>query len=430
MTPVPLRPNAASRREAGRGARSAWCFFDFANSAFTTLVVTFIYATWFTKVMAPDEVIGTQRWSWGITSSALLVALCAPLLGAFADRHGRRKTVFVWTTALCIAATVALAFVTPPHWITALLVFMVANTSYEISLAFYNSFLPGLSSTERVGRLSGIAWALGYGGGLLCLVAGFLFTGLPGVIDPVLPTANGFNIRATNLLVAAWFLVFGLPALILLPEAPLADRKVTTGFRALARSFRTLTRLRQAFRLLLARLVYNDGIVTIFAFGGIYAAGTFGMSLAEIIQFGIALNLAAGLGAWLFSPLDDWLGGKTVILISLVGLIGASLMAALAPTRAWFWAAGILIGLLVGPNQSASRSLMARFVPPSQTSQLFGLYAFSGKLTSFAGPLFLGWLTSLAQSQRVGVSSVILFFVAGGAILLSVDEEQGRSEAL
>jgi UMF1 family MFS transporter len=182
-------------------------------------------------------------------------------------------------------------------------------------------------------------------------------------------------------------------------------------------------------KFLIARLVFNDGLVTVFAFGGIYAAGTFGMSLSEVILFGVVLNLASGLGAFVFGFVDDKIGGKKTIVVTLVALIVATGIAVWAPTRMWFWIAGILIGLFVGPNQSASRSLMARFVPERHQAEFFGFFAFSGKATSFLGPLLLGFVAQSVNSQRAGVATVIAFFLVGGILLATVDERRGVAAA-
>jgi UMF1 family MFS transporter len=178
-------------------------------------------------------------------------------------------------------------------------------------------------------------------------------------------------------------------------------------------------------RFLVARLVYNDGLVTVFAFGGIYAAGTFGFSFEQVLLFGIVINVAAGLGAAAMGVLDDRIGGKRTIVISLLGLIAASLLAVLATSATWFWIAGILLGVFVGPNQAASRSLMGRFVPHQMENEFFGFFAFSGKLTAFIGPFLLGVLTDVSGSQRVGISIVIVLFVLGLLLLLPVDERAG-----
>ncbi len=419
--------SAAGPQVVTRSGRLAWSLYDFANSAFVTLVVTFIYSFWFTKQMADDPVRGTQLWTRAVAISALAVAVLSPLLGVLADRRATRRRWFVGLTLSAIAGTATLAFVPPPHAMLALVVFVITNTAYELAQVFYNAFLPGLSTNEDVGRVSGNAWALGYLGGLLCLVFGFLFTGLPGTsIEPIVSTDDGWNIRATNLLVAGWFLVFALPALLTLREPAPPDPTASTNILP---ALRGLARFPQALRLLVARLIYNDGLVAAFSFGGIYAGVTFGFDFGEIILFGIWLNIAAGLGALAFGWLDDRLGGRTTIIWSLVGLFVAALLIAAAPDRRMLWIAGTLLGLLVGPNQSASRSLMSRFLPRQKTAEFFGLFALSGKITAFAGPWLLGEVTAWTGSQRWAIASVSLFFAVGLLLLLAVDERAGIRDA-
>jgi MFS transporter, UMF1 family len=412
----------------------SWAFYDWANSAFTTLVVTFIYATYFTKAMAPDEITGTAWWSRAIGLSAVLVALLSPIMGAAADRGGTRKRSLAVATGVCIAGSVVLAFIapgTPNAALLAVAVFVVANVAFEMSMVFYNAFLPAIASQERIGRVSGYGWGLGYVGGLLCMVVA-----LVGFVQPEVPwfglsTENGFNVRATNLLVAGWYLVFSLPLFLNVPERPTGARalNIREAFAELGRTFRAVGRYREVAKFLIARLVYNDGLVTVFAFGGIYAAGTFGMPLSEVILFGIALNVFSGIGALVFGFVDDRLGGKTTVLVTLVALSLATLLAVWAPSKTWLWAAGILIGIFVGPNQSASRSLMGRFVPEKHQAEFFGFFAFSGKITSFLGPILLGTATAMFASQRAGVATVLVFFVVGGLLLLTVSERAGIAAA-
>jgi UMF1 family MFS transporter len=231
--------------------------------------------------------------------------------------------------------------------------------------------------------------------------------------------------------VAAWFLVFSLPLFFTVPEqrAGAVRLDVRGTFRELGHTIRSLRRYREVMKFLLARLIFNDGLVTIFAFGGIYAAGTFGMSLSQVIVFGIALNVASGLGALVFGYLDDRIGGKKTIMLTLAALSVATVLAVWAPDRTWLWVAGMLIGLFVGPNQSASRSLMARFVPERHQAEFFGFFQFSGKATSFLGPLLLGAVAQLAGSQRAGIATVLAFFVVGAALLALVNEREGIAAA-
>ena len=407
-----------------------WALYDFANSSFTTLVVTFIYSAYFVRAIAPSETVGTAQWSTGILITAIVVALASPVLGAIADSGGYRRRFLLGSTIVTVAASVLLFFPGEGEIVYALTVFVVANIAFEMANVFYNAYLPDIAPLDSIGRISGYGWALGYIGGLLCLVValvGFVQTETPWF---GFSTEGGANIRATNILVAAWFAVFSIPMFIWVPsERPAPLGKIThvvrDAFSQLGETFRELRRFRQVFRALLARLVYNDGLVTIFAFGGIYAVGTFGFTFSEVILFGIALNVAAGIGAFAFGFLDDRIGGRKTILITLVGLTAATALAVFAETKTMLWVAGILLGLLVGPNQSASRSLIGRFIPDDRETEFYGFFAFSGKATSFLGPLLLGQLTLAFESQRVGVATVAVFFVIGGLLLLRVNEAEG-----
>ncbi len=421
---------AAATPGPARRVAIAWAFYDWANSAFTTLVVTFVYGTYFTSAIAADEISGTGQWSRAVALSGILVALTSPLLGALADQGDGRRRYLAAATFACCAATFALTFVAPGTdnaVLIALTLFVIANVAFELGGVFYNAFLPDVAPQERLGRVSGWAWGLGYAGGLSCLAIALVTLVRD---DPLfgIPTENGFNYRATNLLVAGWFLAFSLPLLWLAPRQPsggTAGNGIVKAYRALVGTLRELRKYREIVKLLAARLVYNDGLVTIFAFGGIYAAGTFGLTLSEVIVFGIAINVAAGIGAALFGLVDDRLGGKTTILITLAALIPATALAALAPSVTWLWVAAFGIGIFVGPNQAASRSLLARFVPEAKATEFFGFFAFSGKITAFAGPLLLGIVTELFDSQRAGVATVLIFFVVGAALLLPLNERRG-----
>jgi len=411
----------------------SWALYDWANSAFATLVVTFIYSTWFSKAMAPDEVTGTAWWSRAVAVSAILTAVLSPILGAAADRAGARKRFLAVTTALCILATTVLAFVSPslPNAaLVALIVYVIADFAFETGYTFYNAFLPQIASPERIGRVSGYGWGVGYAGGLVCMAIALVgFAGDTPWFG--MSTTEGFNYRATNLLVAAWYLAFALPLFLFVPErrAGALRLDVSGTFRELGQTLRAVGRYREILKFLLARLVFNDGLVTVFAFGGIYAQGTFGMTISEVIVFGIALNVASGLGAVVFGFLDDRIGGKRTIMMTLVALSVATMIAVWAPNRTWLWVGGVLIGLFVGPNQSASRSLMGRFVPERHQSEFFGFFQFSGKVTSFFGPLLLGAASLAFDSQRAGVATVLVFFLVGGVLLALVDEPRGIAAA-
>ena len=412
----------------------AWALYDVANSSFTTLVVTFIYITYFTSRMGGEGVDLTGVWSLGVGVSAVCIALLSPILGSISDRGGYRKRFLLSFSATCVAATAALAFVQPGNVVAAVALFIVANVAFEMGAVFYDSFLPDLVPPERIGRVSGLGWGMGYVGGIVALLLalfGFVQeTPLRAWFEATLgfPAGPGGNIRATNLLVAVWFAIFTLP-FILLVRTPRVVRSEADGpvlkaaFTQLAVTFRDLKRYRQIVRLIVARLVYNDGLVVIFSFGAVFARQVYGFSDEETIVFGIVLNVAAGAGAIAFGFLDDRIGGRRTILLSLVGLVGAALLAVSGTSRETFWIAAVCVGLLVGPNQSASRSLLGRMVPPDKESQFFGFFAFSGKATAFLGPLLYGTIST--TSHRAAMAVTIAFFVIGGLLLLRVNEAEG-----
>ena len=407
-----------------RRARIAWCVYDWANSAFPTVIVTFVFSAYFATAVAADKAAGTAQWSRALAISGLLIALLSPVLGAIADRSGRRKPWLAAGSAITIAGAAALWFVRPEaeYVIYALVVFAIANIAFEISQVFYNAMLPTITPKERMGRLSGWGWGLGYAGGLCCLViALFAFVqGNPPMLG--LEKSSAEHVRVIGPMVAIWFAVFCIPLFLFVPDAPSAGLRPAVAAReGIATLIATLKRVRdyrQVAWFLLARVFYVDGMNTMFAFGGIYAAGTFGMTVAEVIQFGIALNISAGLGAAGFAWLDDRMGAKKTIAIALTGLIALGIPLLLVESKMWFWIVGVPLGIFMGPAQAASRSLMARLAPPDLRTEMFGLFAFSGKATAFMGPAILGVITVTMESQRAGMATIVVFLVAGLAILL------------
>ena len=411
----------------------SWSMYDFANQPFTTLIVTFIYSTYFVQAIALDQITGTVLWSRGIMVTALFVAFFSPLMGAIADQGGYRKASLIFWTWICIIGSVMSFFALPGEIYKALTWFVIANIGFEMGGVFCNAYLPSIAPKEKIGRISGYGWSLGYVGGLISLVLVlFLF------VNPEIPAfgfskVNGENIRAANLLVALWFAIFSIPTFIWLKdrkiEQKLSKELIQSSYARLRTTFSEIRKYRQISRFLLARILYNDGLITIFSFGGIYAAGTFGFTFNEIMIFGIVLNVTAGLGAFLLGFLDDKIGGKNTIQISNVGLIIACLLAVLTTSKTVFWIAGIIIGICSGPNQASSRSLMARFIPKEKTNEFFGFFAFSGKATAFVGPMMLGFLTQAFGSQRFGVAIVAVLVLLGAYFLHGVDEEEGINNA-
>jgi UMF1 family MFS transporter len=299
----------------------------------------------------------------------------------------------------------------------------------EYSYIFYNAMLPELAPPDRVGRWSGWGWGLGYAGGLLCLLAALWIMEGGGSGPPGGGAGSLVRIRAGFVLAGAWYLLFSLPLILLVPDTrglgkPLA-RAVRDGVGRLVEMIREVRRYRQIALFLLARMIYIDALATIFALGGVYAAGAFDMSERSVLLFGVVLNVAAGLGAGVFAGLDDRIGPRATILISLGGLVTGALVILLVHGTLFFWAAGTFMGLFVGPVQAASRSYMARIAPETLRNQMFGLYAFSGKATAFVGPFLVGWLSYLSGSQRIGMGVIPVLLAAGGLLMLKVPAAKG-----
>ncbi|MDP6951392.1 MAG: MFS transporter [Alphaproteobacteria bacterium] len=425
--------DVAATKPRSRFAVPAWCLFDWANSPFPTVVVTFIFGTYFQKAIIGDEVQATHLWGLAISVSALAVAVFGPILGATVDAGMRRKPWLLAATVLTIVAGGGLWFATPDEssiWLVLLLV-ALSNFGFELGMVFYNAMLPELAPRSHIGRISGWAWGLGYAGGLACLVLA-LFALVRAEPPPFgLDTAMAEEIRAVAPLVVLWLVLFGWPLFVFTPETHGDHLKfgqaLRKGIAALGATFRNIRGYANIARFLIARMFYIDGLNTLFAFGGVYAAGSFGMDFEEVLIFAIALNVTAGIGAFLFAWVDDWIGAKPTLVISLVALIASGAAILLVEDKLWFWVLGLVIGIFMGPTQSSSRSMMARLAPPHMMTEMFGLFALSGKATAFLGPLLVGMLTLAADSQRVGMSVILGFFILGLLLLFTVREPREES---
>jgi len=295
--------------------------------------------------------------------------------------------------------------------------------AFELSMVFYNALLPNLVPSHWLGRISGWAWGLGYLGGVggLLLVL-FVFVqvetppfGLSAAADKL------ENVRMSGPVVAAWLLLFCLPLFLWTPDPrgrglPMG-KAVRTGLVEICSTLRNLRHYPQLWRYLLARMLFTDGLNTLFAFGGVFAAGTFGMPVAEVIIFGLILNVTAGLGSFAFGWVNDKIGAKRTILIGIVGIVIVGIPLLLVESKLAFFVLGSTLGIFFGPVQAASRSLMARIIPQGTESEMFGLYALSGKATAFVGPWMVAVVTAASGSQRWGMATVLPFLILGGLLL-------------
>jgi UMF1 family MFS transporter len=439
-----------------RAAVIGWIFFDWAAQPYFTLITTFVFAPYFATHVASDPASGQALWGFATAAAGLLIALMSPVLGATADCSGRRKPWIAAFGALLVIGSSLMWFGRPgdPSLIAPLLLaYGIATIGAEFATVFNNAMMPTLVPPDQIGRLSGNGWATGYIGGILSLilVLGFLaanpdtgrtlfgLTPLFG-LDPVTHQGD----RISGPLTGIWFFIFVLPMFLLTPDYP-AKRPVREALRAglieLKQTLGELPKQKSMAAFLLANMIYTDGLVSLFAFGGIYAAGTFGWHTIQIGSFGILLAIAGTLGAWLGGRLDDRLGPKRVIagsmLILLASIIAILLVdkdsilfvkvAAPEPGELFSGAAeraylvlGCLIGAAGGPLQAASRTLLIHMAPKDRIAQYFGLFALTGKVTSFIGPLLIGVITAVTESQKAGMTALVLFFVAGLALLARV----------
>jgi UMF1 family MFS transporter len=442
-----------------RSAVISWIFFDWAAQPYFTLITTFIFAPYFATHVAADPASGQSLWGFATAAAGLVIALMSPVLGAIADASGRRKPWIAAFGALLVIGSCLMWFGKPGDVSVIpalLLVYGIATIGVEFATVFNNAMMPTLVPPDRIGSLSGTGWATGYVGGIisLILVLGFLaadaetgrtlfgFVPLFG-LDPVSHQGD----RITGPLTGIWFIIFVLPMFLLTPDYPAKLRigeALREGLTDLRQTLAELPKQKSMAAFLLANMIYTDGLVSLFAFGGIYAAGTFGWDTIRIGTFGIILAIAGTFGAWLGGRLDDRLGPKRVIAGSMLILLFAILAILLvdkdsimfikvappAPDGPLFAASaeraylllGCLIGAAGGPLQAASRTLLIRMAPKHRIAQYFGLFALTGKVTSFIGPLSIGVITAVTESQKAGMAVLVLFFVAGLVLLARVRE--------
>ena len=403
-----------------RKSIAAWCTYDWANSPFPAIVLTFVIPAYFTQAVVGDPATATTWWAIMTGTAALTIAVLSPILGTIADQGRRRKPWLGVFTIIMALGSALLWFVRPDpdHAMLLLVLVGVSIVAFELSMVFYNALLPTLVPRHWMGRISGWAWGLGYFGGvggLLIVLFGFVQADPP----PLGLDASGValeHIRIAGPIVALWLLVFCLPLFIWTRDPRgrglAAGAAIRSGLSELRSTLAGLREHPQLWRYLLARMIFTDGLNTLFAFGGVFAAGTFGMPVAEVI-----MNVTAGIGAFAFGWIDDRIGAKRTILLGLCGLVIVGVPLLLVESKIAFVILGSILGIFFGPVQAASRSLMARITPEGAAGEMFGLYALSGKATAFVGPWLVALITATTGSQRWGMASVLPFLVIGGLLL-------------
>jgi UMF1 family MFS transporter len=450
---------------ASRLGIAGWMLFDWAAQPFFTVITTFIFGPYLVSRLAADPAAGQAAWSYTLTIAGIVIALLAPIMGSIADASGARKPWIAAFAVIKILSLLALWNAAPgSSLVFAMAMIVLATVAAEFSIVFNDSMMPRLVSPAETGRISNIAWGLGYLGGMIVLIAvvallsanpetGRTAIGIPPLfgLDP----ATGEDARITGPISAVWYFVFILPMFFFTPDQsrglPIAAA-VRAGFADLSAALRDLRNKPGILRFLVARMIYQDGVNGLLALGGTFAAGMFAWQTFELGIYGIILNVVAIGGCLYASRLDARLGSKSVVVISLVcltvatvGIVstgpGFTLFGLIplptadsgglfgTPAEKAYILYGLLIGLAFGPVQASARSYLARSVHPDEAGRYFGLYALSGRATSFLAPLSVALVTSATGSARLGMMALVVFLLAGFLLLLRTPYPAAKVEA-
>lgn len=415
----------------------AWALWDWAEQPFPTIFSTFIFPIYITSSAFGPEEDTSRALGLAATIAGIAVALVAPVFGRRSDEQGRRKFWLLINTLVLAGVMASLFFIAPTPqmlWL-GLIIFSFGGFVQEIAFINYYAMLRQVSKPSNIGKVSGFAWGLGYIGGIVLLLislVGFVQTDTPWF---GIPTTDALNIRAVFLFSAVWLLVFSIPLFVTVPEVKaketLEKENIVESYFKLWAQLKSLRKQApETFKFLISSAIYRDGLSGVFAFGGALGSLAFGFELAEVIIFGIAANVMAGIGAAIGGFLDDKLGGKLTIMVSLIGLTIAGfavfLFASFGPIT--YWIGGLALTLFVGPAQAASRSFVARFTPDGREGEVFGLYMTTGRAVSFLSPLL--WTTAIsialsagidnAQATVYGILGLMLVLVVGTLLLARV----------
>mgnify|MGYP002378350750 CR=1 FL=1 len=430
-TPAPAPPSA-ERPPVTRREIMGWCFYDVADSAFTTIIITTLYSLFFYNVVVGEEGRAAQLWGRANAISAVLMALGAPILGAIADFAGCRKRFLAAAAVTLIVFTFLLGFTGPGTIAMAVAFYILANLGFAAGGVFIDSFLPGLSNEKNAGRISGLKWAMGYASALVVL---FLCAGLATNIKRNPSPEELAAAQRIPWIVAGWYAVMVIPTFLFLKERgvakplPPGDTYLTVGFRQLAHTFRNLRRYRDLVILFAAFIAYNEGISTVIQFAGPFAQQTIGFTSGDVVRLFILMQIVALTGALGFGFLADRIGQKRAIFLSLAVWVACTVVAFFSRSKEVFYIAAALAGIGIGSCQSVTRSLVALFSPPENAAEFYGFLGIAGKALAFVGPLTFGEISAAAGSQRPAILAISAFFILGAIILSFVDETRGKAAA-
>ncbi len=438
----PYQKNLMTNKSGEKFRVFIWTLFDFANTSYSIVVVTFLYAVYFKQTVVGGRAVGDLYWSIGTSVSMLITALISPVLGAIADYSAGKKRFLLFFTLACIISTSLLYFVNKGDIFLGLTLFIVANVGFEAGLVFYDSFLPEITAPKNFGRVSGYGFAMGYLGSLTTLAL-------------VYPFIKSNMIKETFPLSALVFFIFAIPLFIFIKDNRKNVARDQSFVRiGITRVFSTISHLKNYKNLslfLLAFFFYIEGVNTVIYFSGNYASTTLHFTLEELIIFFLIVQTTAILGSLVFGFFADSFGQKRALVISLIIWVFTILFAfvtsnkdgfviqhlskylnydAEKTSRMSFYLVGLLAGSVMGATQSTSRSLMSRLTPFDRKTEFFGFYSLFGKSSAILGPLVFGYVSYITGEQRFAILTICIFFVIGLGVLSFVEDKNEYEEKL
>ncbi len=428
---MPLFAKSALNPGVKRREVFGWAMYDFANSGYTTVVMTAVFNAYFVGVVADGAAWGTLAWTLALGLSNLMVMIAMPAIGAYADLRAAKKPLLMLSTAACVVTTAALALVGRGDLWLAVAAIVCSNLFYSFGESLTASFLPELARRESMGRVSGWGWSFGYFGGMLTL----------GLSLGYVLWAQGQGLPATHfvpvtmLITAAVYALSSLPTFALLkeravPQTGAAGDRVEGAFARLLKTWREARRYEDFAWLLLCAVFYQAGIAVVIALAAVYAEQVLGFKQAQTMALIFLVNIAAAVGAFGFGYLQDRIGHRRALMLTLWGWVLMTVMAVAATTQTVFWVAAVIAGLCMGSSQSAGRALAGLFAPPKRLGEFYGLWTLAVRFSAVIGPITYGVVTVLASgNQRIAILSTGVFFLAGLVVLRKVDVERGIAAA-
>lgn len=446
MTTAATRPAPPGRPLDRPRTIAAWALWDWGSAAWNAVITTFVFTTWITsRSFVPDELVTQETqgnaqataevaavmaehttWlSWGTAVAGVAIALAAPVLGARADASGRRRLWLGINTTVVVVLSALLVLINPDATNQAHQVMIgvgllsLGNIFFELASVNYNAMLNQISTPHNRGRISGLGWGAGYLGGIVLLLIVFTAFINPDVGLFGVTSDGGWDVRLSVLLAAVWFALWAIPVFFAVPhhQAPVSvPPTIRASYVKVARDVASLWRNeRTTMRFLIAAAIYRDGLAGVFLYGGLIASTVFGFSPSQVIMFAIAANVVSGVATMIFGFIEDTVGPRVVILVSLIGMIvsGFAVFVGSDSGQGVFWVGGLFLCVFVGPAQSASRSTVSRLARPTMEGELFGLYAMTGRVVSFLAPLAFGVMVALFGDNRFGVLGLVLILLLG-----------------